>query len=193
MARRTWTTPLYLAALLIGATLLPRADRGDAQARRLGLSGAAELPSLAGDWLGSWQDTIYSVGGELDMTFEVAGSQYDATGVIDLRSLGLGDEPGTLTGQANGDLLTFDFQAATVGTGSGTLNGDAGQGTGTVTAPLNFGDFTFIGTATDSQIDGTFDFTSPSGGAGVVHLTKTVSVQDRTWGAIKADRGDWRR
>lgn len=135
-------------------------------------SGGGSLPSLSGTWAGTWTDTRYNVSGNLSATFAVNGSTVNATGTIDLSSLGLGNETGTGTGTIAGDTLTFNFSAATVGTGRGTVIGKDASGTGNVTGVLNFGAFTFSGTATDNVISGIFDFTSPSGGNGVARLTR---------------------
>lgn len=128
---------------------------------------------LAGTWAGTWTDTRYNVSGSLQATFTVNGSIVTATGVIGLGVFGLGDEPGSGSGTESGQTLDFTFSAATVGSGSGSLStAGTGSGTGTVTGALNFGAFTFTGAVTASAIDGTFDFTSPTGGNGVATLTK---------------------
>lgn len=128
---------------------------------------------LAGNWVGTWTDTRYNVSGTLNATFTVNGSTVTATGVIGLASLGLGNETGSGTGTVSGQTLTFTFSSATVGAGSGTLGtGGAGSGAGSVTGTLNFGAFTYTGNVTPSVINGTFAFTSPTGGNGVASLTK---------------------
>jgi hypothetical protein len=128
---------------------------------------------LAGTWAGTWTDTRYNASGSLQATFTVNGSTVTATGVIGLGVLGLGDESGSGSGTESGQTLDFAFSAATVGSGSGSLStAGTGSGTGTVTGTLNYGAFTFTGTVTASAIDGTFDFTSPTGGNGVARLTK---------------------
>ena len=191
MAQNTGRTYVYTAGVVLAALLIAQLDHGEAEAGRAfgQLTAGGTLPELAGDWVGTWQDTVYSVSGSVSMTVTTNGSQFDATGVIDMSPFGMGDVSGTATGQSSGDVLTFDFSAALVGNGSGTLNGSDGEGTGTVTSPLDFGAFTFEGSASDAGIDGAFDFTSPTGGAGVVELTKSVSVQYQSWGALKADFG----
>jgi hypothetical protein len=135
-------------------------------------SGGDSLPSVEGTWSGTWTDTRYNVSGEVTATFTRTDSTINATGTIDLRSLGLGNQPGTGSGTISGGTLNFTFSAAMVGSGQGSLTGNAASGSGTVTGPLNFGAFTFQGTATDDTINGTFDFTSPTGGNGVVTLTR---------------------
>jgi Bacterial Ig-like domain (group 2) len=133
----------------------------------------APFSSLAGTWVGTWNDTRYNVSGTLTATFAVSGSTVAATGVIGLQVFGLSNEVGTGTGTVAGQTLNFIFTASTVGSGNGTLaSGGAGSGSGTVTAPLSFGAFTFAGTVTGTTISGTFTFTSPTGGAGVASLTK---------------------
>lgn len=133
----------------------------------------APFSSLAGTWVGTWNDRLYNVSGTLSATFAVNGSTVTATGVIGLQVFGLANEVGTGTGTVAGQTLNFVFTSSTVGSGNGTLStGGAGSGSGTVTAPLSFGAFTFAGTVTGTTISGTFTFTSPTGGAGVASLTK---------------------
>jgi hypothetical protein len=132
----------------------------------------SEFAFLVGTWTGTWTDTVFNVEGTLSATMTMAGDSVEATGVIGLQALGLGDEEGTATGTISGDTLTFTFEAATVGTGEGTFSGGMGSGMGSVMGMLNFGDFTFEGTVTETTIDGTFQFTAPSGGSGVATLTK---------------------
>lgn len=128
---------------------------------------------LEGTWVGTWTDTRYDVSGTLEATFTVNGSTVTATGVIGLESLSLGKETGSGTGTVSGETLNFTFSADTVGTGSGSLDaGREGSGSGSVTGVLNFGAFTYTGTVTESEISGTFNFTSPTGGNGVASLTK---------------------
>jgi hypothetical protein len=131
-----------------------------------------EFAFLVGTWTGTWTDTVFNVEGTLSATMAMSGSDVEATGVIGLQALGLGDEQGVATGMIDGDTLTFTFEAASVGDGEGTFSGGIGSGLGSVMGVLNFGDFTFEGTANETTIDGTFEFTSPSGGSGVATLTK---------------------
>jgi hypothetical protein len=133
----------------------------------------APFASLAGNWSGTWTDTRYNVSGTLSASFTVNGSTVNATGVIGLESLGLGNESGTGVGTVSGQTLNFTFSASTVGNGSGTLSAaGAGNGTGTVTGTLDFGAFTYSGTVAGDSISGNFAFTSPTGGKGVASLTK---------------------
>jgi hypothetical protein len=133
----------------------------------------APFSSLAGTWVGTWNDTRYNVSGPLTATFAVSGSNVTATGVIGLAVFGMSNEGGTGTGTISGQTLNFTFASGTVGSGIGTLaSGGAGSGSGSVTPPLSFGAFTFSGTVTGTTISGTFTFTSPTGGAGVASLTK---------------------
>jgi len=144
---------------------------------------------LEGHWTGTWEDTIYSVSGSAEATFSIVCGQVVASGTIDLSEIpgGLvGIEAGTGIGTIAGDTLSFTFESGMVGGGSGTLvqagllaasrsaaaGVNVGSGSGSVTAPLNFGAFTFEGTVTGTTIAGTFDFTSKTGGAGNVSLTK---------------------
>jgi hypothetical protein len=134
---------------------------------------SSQFRFLEGTWTGTWTDTRYNVSGTLQATFVVDGNDVTASGVIGLGSLGLGNETGTATGTASGNTLTFTFSSDTVGTGSGTLNTDGvGGGTGAVTGALDFGAFTFSGSASEGGISGTFNFTSPTGGNGIASLTK---------------------
>ena len=131
-----------------------------------------EFAFLVGTWTGTWTDTRFSVTGTLEATITVSGNQVQANGTIGLQSLGLGEETGTGTGTVDGDTLNFTFEADTVGNGEGFVSDDAGSGMGTVLGVLNFGDFTFMGTVSETMIDGTFEFTAPSGGRGVATLTR---------------------
>jgi hypothetical protein len=145
------------------------------------------LPSLVGMWAGTWQDTVYTVGGTF--SFVIVGGPGDslqATGEIDLSDLGIGLQNGTAAGLVTGNTLDFEFTAASVGTGTGSVAGVAGQGSGTVTAPLSFGDFTFTGSIGNGEISGTFDFTSPTGGAGTASLQLLQSVDRESWGGVKS-------
>jgi hypothetical protein len=132
----------------------------------------SEFAFLVGTWTGTWTDTVFDVEGTLSATMTMSGTDVDATGVIGLQALGLGDEEGVATGTISGDTLTFTFEATSVGTGEGTFSGGVGSGMGSVMGMLDFGDFTFEGTATETTIDGTFQFTAPSGGSGVATLIK---------------------
>jgi len=143
---------------------------------------------LEGHWTGTWEDTVYSKSGAVEATFSIVCGQVVASGTIDLTDISgaLGIQAGTGLGTLNGGVLEFTFEAEMVGSGSGTLApADAladprgaslgtsnGSGSGSVTAPLSFGAFTFTGTAGLTTISGTFDFTSKTGGAGNVSLTK---------------------
>lgn len=139
---------------------------------------------LEGHWSGTWEDTIYEVSGAVEATFSIVCGQVVAAGVIDLSDLGLGSQSGTGIGTVAGDTLSFTFEAAMVGGGSGTLTlagaaggaqigaSGTGSGSGSVTAPLSFGPFTFSGSVTATTITGTFDFTNPGGGEGDVSLAK---------------------
>jgi hypothetical protein len=133
---------------------------------------SSALPSVAGNWTGTWNDTRYSKSGALAATFNVSGTNVTATGSIDLTSLGLGNQTGTASGSISGNSITLNFSSNAVGNGTATLNGGNGSGSGTVTGSLNYGAFTFTGTATDSAINGTFQFTSATGGHGTVTMQK---------------------
>jgi len=137
-----------------------------------GTGSDATVADFLGTWNGTWTDTRYGVSGALTATFTGDGTSFAATGSIDLRSLGLGVRSGTGSATASGGAVTFTFGAAAVGAGSGTLRGVEGEGGGTVTAPLNFGAFTYSGTVSGDTITGTFAFSSPTGGRGTVSLAR---------------------
>lgn len=130
------------------------------------------LPSVAGTWSGTWVDDRYNVSGSINAVLTQTATTFSGTGTIDLTALGLGIQSGTAAGTISGNTMTFTFNAANVGSGSGTLAGTGGSGTGNIEAPLNFGAFTFTGTASNSQIAGLFNFTSPTGGNGTINVTK---------------------
>ncbi len=121
------------------------------------------------------------------LDIQINGDTWTATGSIDLAALGLGTLTGMAPGTMSGNTLMFTFSATDLGSGSGTLTDTSVSGTGTVGPPLGFGDFTFTGTIGDSSLDGIFDFTSPTGGAGTAHLTRSVGNVERSWGELKAD------
>lgn len=137
-----------------------------------GAVGPGEFAFLVGTWIGTWTDTRFNVTGTLEATMTVSGNDVQANGTIGLQSLGLGEEDGTGTGSIDGNTLVFTFEADTVGNGNGSVTEGEGSGMGTVLGALNFGDFTFEGTVNETTIDGTFEFTAPSGGRGTATLTK---------------------
>ena len=146
------------------------------------------VPDLMGSWQGTWSDTVYSVNGAMTLQISLSGNDYTATGTIDVSQIdpSLGTLSGSASGTLNGDLLDFTFSCTDLGNGTGSFDGGDASGSGSVTAPLNFGAFTFTGTATDTEINGTFDFTSPTGGAGIAQLSKGVPVSNDGWGEIKS-------
>ncbi|MEZ5065987.1 MAG: hypothetical protein R3B81_14735 [bacterium] len=184
------------AGLLVAAAVLfvalPRLGRtGDVDAvtrlaEPIAPAARGTLPDLTGMWEGAWADTVFFVGGTLSFDITQNGNLVTGTGTIGLQALGLGERTGTASGTISGSTMTFSFSADSVGMGNGTLNGGTGSGTGNVTAPLNFGNFTFDGVATDVSIAGTFGFTNPGSGGGTGALTKTSAVEDRSWSGIKA-------
>lgn len=187
--------PIYVACLIATAILLgflgPDAAVEVPSARAAALDD--EIPNVAGYWTGTWRDSVYYpwAFGAVSCTIVQDGSNFTANGVIDLSTLGLGPMSGTAEGTVTRErdraTLNFTFSAAGVGSGIGTQVGSSGTGSGSV-AP--YGPFTFEGTATDATIDGTFDFTNPSGGYGSVHMTKDTPVEPSTWGAIKRRYGE---
>jgi hypothetical protein len=179
---------LYLAFLLLAALALfgfGRRDSGPPRGAHPASAATTNFPTLVGSWVGTWQDTVYHVGGTMSFTMAQVGSSWTGNGMIDLTSVGLGQQSGTLTGAEVGSTLAFTFQAASVGTGSGSLTGGSSSGSGSVTAPLNFGGFTFAGSLVAAHITGTFHFTSPTGGSGKASFSNTTAVQSATWGQVR--------
>jgi len=194
MRRPTTSTTTYLAALFALAAMLSLAvaDPSDTTAPAPAGTTARVVPDLSGSWTGTWEDTVYFVQGDLEMTVTASGADWSAVGTIDLTNIGMpgvGVMTGTAVGTLSGNTLTFTFDAVDVGAGSGSLTDGAGQGSGSVTAPLSFGAFTFTGSVTSSSITGAFDFTSPTGGAGEVAMTRAVSATPTSWSALKSS---WR-
>lgn len=128
---------------------------------------------MVGSWSGYWYDTIFDVGGPMSATINQNSSSLEATGSINLSSIGytFGVETGSAEGTVGtmGATATFSFSSAIVGNGAGTINGTDITGAGTVTGP--FGTFTFSGTidASGDVIRGEFDFTSGGLGTAEVH------------------------
>ncbi len=160
------------------------------------------LPLLEGTWAGSWTDTVFNVSGPMTFVIWGEGSGYVATGTIDISNISpaLGVLSGGATGVENGGSLDVTFNCTELGNGSVVLSpvksaGGAmsatGSGSGTVTGSLNFGPFLLTGTASDSEITGSFDFTNPGAGKGVAQMTKTsVDVENESWGSVKAKYRD---
>lgn len=157
---------VFLAAALAGPHLACKGGDGGTGAD------GVDFAALVGEWKGTWEDTRYRKSGEAGMTVSAAGGGYEATGSIDLRQLGLGVRSGTAGATVDGGVLSFTFSAAGVGSGGGTVDGAEGAGSGTVTAPLALGAFTFSGTVAGDEITGRFEFSSPSGGRGSVALRR---------------------
>ncbi len=191
MKGRSKWPPIYAVCLLAAAVLLGFVwPDSPVQAHSApGATPPLEIPNIAGNWEGTWADTIYVwATGALTCTILQDGSDFTATGTIDMSVFGMGVVAGTGEGTVTRDgdraTLDFTFSASGIGTGVGALADGSGTGTGT-TVPMGFGPFTFEGTATSGAIDGTFDFTDPGGGAGTVHMLKDTPVEPLTWGAIK--------
>jgi hypothetical protein len=162
-----------VSLVLLTAGLVACSESEDGSPMNPGGITSSQFQFLEGTWTGTWTDTRYNVSGTLQATFVADGNTVTATGVIGLASIGLGNETGTATGTVSGNTVTFTFASSTVGTGSGTLSADGtGGGTGAVTGALNFGAFTYSGSASGAGISGTFEFTSPTGGNGIASLTK---------------------
>ena len=192
MSRRAIWPPVYIAGLLLVVGVLAvSGPQGSSEAHgQVTFAFTDTIPDLVGTWVGTWADTVYEAGGSMTWVISRDGSDYSASGTIDFSYFGMGllsgSAEGTVTGAFTDHVMDFTFEAAMIGSGSGTLDGGLGSGTGTVTAPLNFGGFTFQGTVGEGLITGEFDFTSPTGGKGVASLTKQTATERSTWGDIKA-------
>ena len=201
MTKRTMTkrTPLiYLASLFVLAALLtilvqPEGRRGIEPPAAVAFSPKA-IPDLQGTWAGTWRDTVFAVSGDLTFVIWGDGIQMEATGDIDITEInpGLGVLSGSATGTGDGDVLNGSFNCTSLGTGSGTLTstalrGASAAGSGSVTAPLNFGPFLFTGWVDGDHMGGTFSFLNPGSGAGNATLTRTTTpAEANTWSDIKA-------
>jgi hypothetical protein len=177
---------LFLAAALLASTTASTASRSGTQLART--TDSADLADLLGTWSGTWNDTIYSVGGSLSFAVSENSGVYTGTGQIGLQSLGLGVESGSAAGNVVGDALVFSFISNTVGSGAGSVDANTGAaaGAGSVAPPLNYGAFIFQGAVTGDAMSGMFDFTSPTGGAGVASLTRTgTAVENADWSNVK--------
>jgi hypothetical protein len=112
--------------------------------------------------------------------------------------VGLGiAEPFTVTGSITGDQLdltfSFDMAATLTASWSGTVTGsgvDNLDGSGTVGAPLHFGDYTVGGTASSTVLGGGFDYVLPGGGGGTFALTRPSAVESESWAEVKAMHRD---
>ncbi len=189
MRHRSKWPPLFLIALFLAAgaaTLFaPEAGpRGACVASAVGDD--RTIPDIVGTWEGTWEDTIYMVSGSMSWTISPDRYDYIGSGTIDLTALGLGAQEGSAGGGITRQALEFTYEANSVGSGNGVLTGNSLVGDGLVTAPLNFGYFTFRGTVTSEAAEGRFFFVSPTGGAGRVTMTNTTPVESTSWGSIKA-------
>lgn len=187
-------SPAFLYTLLLAAaaatlSMVGGADLKPSPARAVAAAQPQELPSLVGTWEGTWTDTRYDVSGSISMTITLDGDTYDAVGTIDVSEISpiLGELTGTATGTIDGNTMDFNFECTDLGTGSGSFTDQLVTGAGVVGAPLNFGGFEFSGSVISGVMDGTFDFTDPSGGNGTASLSRTVGVEDPSWSEIKAD------
>ena len=156
------------------------------------------LPDLVGQWSGTWVDTVYSVGGAITFDILRDGDSWFASGTIDVTAIApfLGVLPGSAQATLSGNTISGQFACTDLGNGSftlteippgrGTAQIASATGSGTVTAPLSFGPFTFTGSVTDGTLGGSFDFTNPGGGKGVAAMTKSTAVRRASWGAMKS-------
>lgn len=178
---------LYLGLLGVAALALAPAGTAD---RRLDLrpaEGAAlDLPSLAGTWAGTWEDTRYFVQDDFAITFVVNGSSVTATTAIGLSPWAMGEKTGAGAGTIAGNTLQYTFHADEVSDGSGTITDAVIVGVGEIIAPLSYGDYDYTGTISGNTITIDFDFVSPSGGEGVITLTRAVPNETASWGEMKS-------
>ena len=189
---------VYALALFALAALLAAAGGGQSGAPLAPAAASAgsplALPQLTGSWSGTWTDTLYAVSGAVTLVIWNEGSGYAANGTIDVTGISgmLGVLGGGATGVDNGVTLDVQFDCTDLGGGTVVLTPDGGggataAGSGNVMSPLNFGPFTLTGTASDTEIVGSFDFTSPGGGKGIAQFTKvSLPVEEQAWGSVKA-------
>ncbi len=184
-----WIYTVALFVLALGLSTGSTSHLQPLPARAITVVGPSVLPDLSGNWQGTWSDTRYGVSGAMSLAIAISGSDYTATGTIDISQIDplLGQISGTASGTIVGNTMTFSFSATDLGTGTGTFTDGAVSGSGTVSAPLSFGDFEFSGTVTAGQMNGTFNFLAPTGGNGVATLSRTVANEDVNWGEFKAD------
>ncbi len=86
-----------------------------------------EIPNIAGNWEGTWADTIYVwATGALTCTILQDDTYFTATGTIDMSVFGMGIVPGTGEGTVTRDgdraTLDFTFSASGIGNGAGTVH-----------------------------------------------------------------------
>ena len=178
---------LYLALLALAALALAPAGTAD---RRLDLpasdAAAKQLPSLAGTWTGTWEDTRYLVQDDFSITFVVDGASVTGTCSIGLTPFGMEDKTGSGSGTVAGNTLQFTFHADEVSDGSGTITNAVLAGVGEIIAPLSYGDYDYEGSIVGDTISITFDFLSPTGGEGVITLTRAVPNETASWGEVKS-------
>ncbi len=189
MDDRTKWPAAYAACLILVAVALAllAPDDGAAPPKASAAAPSSGIPDIAGNWVGTWQDTDYTYAhGDVSCTFVVNGADFSADGVIDLTTIGLGEVQGTAQGtisrEGSRETLVFTFSAS-FGSGECTCVDGSGSGSGSVSP---YGPFVFEGTATASSIDGRFDFTNPGGGGGVVHMIRDTPVESETWTSIKS-------
>jgi len=192
MRNRSKWPPLFIVALFLAAgtaTLFaPDAGSGGACVASA-ISDARTIPDITGTWEGTWEDTIYQATGSMSWTIVQEGSEMFGMGTIDVTQAGGGVHEGLGSGaiiMRDRQTLTFTFEGDMLGEGTGVLSGTACTGGGTVGSPLNYGAFTYHGAITETNAEGRFFFTPPSGGAGRVLMTNTTPVEPTTWGDIKA-------
>ncbi len=191
-----YTLGLFAAASLLSLATGPRG--GNTITPEANAAGHLALPQLEGTWSGTWTDTLYAVGGAVTLVIWAEGTDFVASGTIDVTSISgaLGVLSGGAIGLNNGVSLDIDFNCTDLGGGTvvltpvktaGAALSASASGSGNVSAPLDFGPFTLTGTASDTEIVGSFDFTSPGGGKGIAQFNKdSVGVEPISWGSAKA-------
>ncbi len=106
----------YLASAFVAAGVLGYWGCGGSSPGNPQDCTTCTLPSLAGSWSGTWMDTRYNVSGAITAVLQQNGTNFTATGTIDLTALGLGPWNGTAMGTISGNTVTFTFTSASVGT-----------------------------------------------------------------------------
>ncbi len=192
---------LYVVVLFVVVGFLPALENDNGSPtfslQTATASKPAVFPDLQGTWSGTWTDTLYSVTGAVTFVIWHEGADYEATGSIDLSALGAGVLGGTASATDNGTTLDVTFTCTNLGNGTVALNSvnnaaakltASGTGSGSVSGgALEFGAFTLTGTASETEITGSFDFTSPGGGKGIATMTRaSVPVETESWGSVKA-------
>jgi hypothetical protein len=186
-ASLTYLSLLILVALALGAARAPHHETRPVSTPH---SSSAVVPDLAGSWTGGWEDTVFNVVSPATFILGMSSDSLTGSGTMDLTGVGLGSaEPFTIAGSISGNTITFHLEftmASTLtSTADGTLTDTVLGGMGHVGTPLNFGDYTFSGTAVSSAIFSQFSY-GPGQGAGYFAAAKTTAVEPESWARTKA-------